>query len=269
MGIFQSIVDKYKDAKQKGLNKTAFKDALLKAASDGKLTKEEMDELDAKKVELGLTDEDVKGMKADVFAAAFTATKSDAQVTKEEEGELLSIQKYLGLADTDIQHNKKELARLRLLNEIQQGNMPVLPPVSNLVTQKGEKVYWVEPVILAEEKVIRKSYQGGSHGVSLRLMKGVSYRVGSSRGHLVSETGIVAVSEGEMIITSKRVVFRGDKKSFATKLDNILDTQLFTNGFQFSENNKTKPRLLKFKEQGNQDIIGAALSYAINHYGDK
>lgn len=268
MGIFQTIVGKYKDAKQKSLNKKEFREAFLKAASDGKITKEEMDELDKKKSELGLTEEDVKEMRAEVYTAAFSSAKSDKQITKEEEEELQKIQTYLGLGDTEVQHDKKELARFRLLNEIQLGNMPTVT-VANLVTQKGEKVYWVEPVIMAEEKVIRTKYQGGSRGVSLRIMKGVSYRVGSSRGHITSETGMVAVSDGEMVITSKRIIFRGDKKSFATKLDNILDTQLFTNGFQFSENNKSKPRLLKFKQEGNHDIIGAVLSYAINHFGDK
>src|SRR3989344_1767889 len=128
MGIFQTLVDKYKDGKQKSLNKKEFRSALLQAASDGKLTKEEIDELDKKKSELGLTDD-------------------------------------------EIQHNKKELARLRLLNEIQQGNMPTMPPITNLITQKGEKIYWAEPSILAEEKVISRKYQGGSQGMSFRIMK--------------------------------------------------------------------------------------------------
>lgn len=268
MSIFQTIVNKYKDAKQKSLNKKDFKKALLQAVNDGKITKEEIDELDKKKSEFGLTDEDVKGMRAEIFAAAFSATKEDQQVTKDEEQELEKIQKFLGLADDEIQHNKKELARLRLLNEIQQGNMPTVQ-VTNLIMQKGEKAYWIEPATLAEEKVLRRKYEGGSQGMSFRVMKGVSYRVGGHHGHITSETGVVAVSSGELIITSKRAVFRGDNKSFAVKLDKILDIQLFTNGLQFSENNRSKPRLIKFAQQGNHDIIGAVLSYAINHYGDK
>jgi hypothetical protein len=268
MGFFQTIITKYKDAKQKTLNKKEFRDAFLKAASDGKITSSEIEELNNKKEELGLTEEDIKQMKAEIYTVAFSAAKSDRQITKEEEAELQSIQTYLGLADNEVHHDKKELARLRLLNEIQQGNMPLVT-VANLVLQKGEKAYWIEPVIMAEEKVISRRYQGGSQGMSFRIMKGVSYRVGGHRGNITSETGVVAVSEGEMVITSKRVVFRGDKKSFATKLQNILDIQLFTNGFQFSENNKSKPRLLKFKQEGNHDVIGAVLSYAINHYGDK
>jgi len=268
LGIFQTLINKYKDAKQKSLNKKDFRGVLLQAVSDGKLTKEEIAEIEKKKNELGLSDKDIKGMKSEIFTAAFNVIKSDEQVTKDEEQELKSIQKYLGLADDEIQHNKRELARLRLLNEIQQGNMPTIPPVTNLVTQKSEKVYWVEPATLAEEKIVRRTYQGGSQGVSFRIMKGVSFRVGGHRGHLAGETGIVAVSNGELIITNKRVVFRGDKKSFAGKLNNILDIQLFRNGFQFSENNKSKPRMIMFKQEGNHDIIGAVLSYAINHCED-
>jgi hypothetical protein len=122
---------------------------------------------------------------------------------------------------------------------------------------------------LAEEKVLRRRFEGGYQGVSFRVMKGVSYRVGGFRGHSVSETGIVATSNGNLIITSKRVIFQGDKKSFAVKLDKILDMQIFTNGFQFSENNRSKPRLIIFAQEGNHNIIGTILSYAINHYGDK
>ena len=59
------------------------------------------------------------------------------------------------------------------------------------------------------------------------------------------------------------------KYPFAIKFDKIIDTQLFTNGLQFLENNRSKPRIIQFEQEGNYNIIGAALSYAINHYGDK
>jgi hypothetical protein len=171
MGIFNTIIDKYKTAKQKSLNKKEFREILLRAVDDGKLSKDEIDELDKKKTEFGLTDEDVKSIRAEIFAAAFSVAKDDKQVTEEEEKELKEIQKYLGLADDEIQTFKKELARLRLLNEIQKGNLPTVS-VTNLVTQKGETAYWAEPAILAEEKVIRRRYEGGSQGVSFRVMKG-------------------------------------------------------------------------------------------------
>ena len=268
MSIFNTIVDKYKEAKQKSLNKKEFKSLLLKAVLDGKLTKEEIDSLDKKKSEFCLTDEDVKNMRMEIFTTAFEVAKDDKQITEAEEKELKKIQEYLGLADDEIYLTKKELARLRLINEIQKGNLPTVS-VANVVMQKGEIAYWSEPAMLIEEKVIRRFYQGGSQSVSFRIMKGVSYRVGGHRGQIVSETGLLPVSDGEVIISNNRIIFRGDGKSFVTKLDKILDIQIFTNCLQLSESNKSKPRIIQFKEVGNHDIVGSILSHAINHYGEK
>jgi hypothetical protein len=150
-------------------------------------------------------------------------------------------------------------------NEIQNGNMPSVT-VSNVVLFKGEKPLWVEPVDLIEEKVVRRHYSGGSRGISFRVMKGVSYRVGGHKGTMTAEKGLVVVSSGDMIITNKRIIVKGDRKSFAIKLNNLLGTELFTNGIYMPENRKATQKMLRFQQQGNHDIIGAVLSYAINHY---
>jgi hypothetical protein len=83
---------------------------------------------------------------------------------------------------------------------------------------------------------------------------------------MTAEKGLVVVSSGDMIITCKRIIMKGDRKSFAIKLNNLLGTELFTNGIYMSENGKATQRMLRFQQQGNHDIIGAVLSYAINHY---
>src|SRR5262245_37405022 len=85
-----------------------FRQALLQAVEDGKLSNEEISELDKKKAEFGLTDDDVRQVRAEVYTTAFTVAKADKQVTAEEEKELEKIQKYLKLADDEITHDKKE-----------------------------------------------------------------------------------------------------------------------------------------------------------------
>ncbi len=265
MKLFNSLVEKYKLSKKKAADLKDFKISLMQAVSDGKLSEDELELLNKQKSASGLTDDDIKSLKTTVYLTAFNAAKVDRQITQEESDELTRIKEYLNISDAETKASEKELARFRLLAEINQGNLPNIP-VSNIVTQKNEKVYWVEPSILAEEKVVRRRYEGGSHGVSLRIMKGVSYRVGASKGHFVADTDIVAVSTGEFIITNKRTIFRGDGKSFAFKLDKILDIQLFTNAIYLAEANKAKPRMVRFAQEGNHEIVGAILSYAINHY---
>lgn len=268
MGIFQNIVNKYKESKQKSLNREEFKNELLGAVTDGKLTDTEIKELDSKRKEYGLTEEDLNRVKIQAYTSAFSTAKADEKITKEEEEELFKIQKYLGIEDIEIESNKKELHRLRVLDEIQKGNVPQIA-IQNVIMQKTEKAYWSEPASLVEEKVISSHYEGGSQGMSFRIMKGVSYRVGGYRGHMVSQKGFVPVSTGDLIITSKRLVFRGELKSFATDLNKILDTHLYSDGMSLALNNRAKRIIISLTNPENMQIIGAVLSYAINHFGEK
>lgn len=267
MGIFQTIINKYKESKEKALNREEFKNELLGAVADGKLTETEIKELDSKRKEYDLTDEDLNRIKVQAYTTAFSTAKTDEKITKEEEAELAKIQKYLGIEDTEIEANKKELHRLRVLDEIQKGNVPLIS-IQNVIMQRNEKAYWSEPASLVEEKVISSHYEGGSQGMSFRIMKGVSYRVGGHRGHMVSERGFVPVSTGDLIITSKRLIFRGELKSFATDLNKILDTHLYSDGLSLALNNRAKRIIISLVSPENMQIIGATLSYAINHFGE-
>jgi len=98
-------------------------------------------------------------------------------------------------------------------------------------------------------------------------MKGVSYRVGSHRGHIVTDKAVMPVSEGDLVITNKRVIFRGDAKSFSSKLDKLLEINCYADGVRLTDD-KGKPRVIRFAADGNADIVGAVLSYAINHCGE-
>ncbi len=268
MSILDKFTEKVKDEYGKIQDKKAFRDTLIGAVSDGELTIDEIAELNKLKDELGLSEKDIKGIRADAYAAALTATKLDGRITQSEVEELENIQNFLKLENTEISNQKEELTRLRLLSEIREGNIPTLIP-TNLITQKDEKVYWIEPSSLLEEQVVNRRYEGGSRGVSFKIMKGVHYRIGGSKGHIVSEKQNVKVSSGQLIITNKRIIFSGDKKSFSTKMDKLIDINLFNNGLRFSEINRNQPRLLTFEKKGNQEIIGAILSSAINHFGEE
>lgn len=268
----KQIAEQKKQEKEAQLKKEAniqlIKSEMIQLASDGKLTPEEIRQIESRKSELCLNDEDIKLAKVDAYAAAFNKVVDDSALTEEEEKELNNIQKELNLSDDLVEAKKKVLARYRLVREIQNGNMPTLQ-IANIVLKKGEQTYWSEPSSLLEEKVLSRHFEGGSSGFSFRLMKGVSYRIGGFKGYPVVEKGTVSTSDGEIVFTSKRLIFRGDRKSFATNLDKILDIQFYANGIQFSENNRSKPRLIQFNDRNNMDIIGSILSYTINHYSSK
>lgn len=100
--------------------------------------------------------------------------------------------------------------------------------------------------------------------MSFRVARGVYYRVGAQRGCLVIDKAVLPVSSGALVITSTRVIFQGDVRSIAPRLDKLLSLNLFRDCIRFSDD-KGKPRIIKFADDSDSDVVGATLSYAINH----
>ena len=226
MGLFSGISSKIAAARKASTDKQSFFADVLAAASDGKLTDGEIADLNTRQAELGLTDDHLRKVRVQAYKAALAAAGSDGRVTAEEEAELHKLQTALSIPDHDLLTSKQELARLRLLTEIQQGNLPAMA-IPNLILQKGEFGHWSEPGSILEERVVGRRYVGGSQGISFRIAKGVSYRIGAHRGHIETDKAVVPVSDGELVLSNKRVIFRGNTKSFTIRLDKLLDVHFY------------------------------------------
>jgi len=262
MGIFQSLVSTMQGMRKRSAQKAEFIRLLVEATADGQLSKDEMQLLVDRFREIGLTNAEIKNANMKAYLQAYNVAKADNRITVEEERELQEIKRFLKIDDVAIAGTTRELQRLRILTEIEQGNLPEIE-LNDLARKKGEISHWSEPGSLIEERVVRRGYQGGSHGVSFRIMKGVSYRIGAHRGKLVSEKANVAVSEGELIITNLRVAFRGDQKSFNLLLSKVLDVDLFSDAIRIT-GETGKPRLIQFGREGNADIVGMLVTRLLN-----
>lgn len=161
--------------------------------------------------------------------------------------------------DAEQQRNREKHIE-SIVTGIKNGTKINTPP--NIFFKKNERPLWVEPAVLYEEVVVDRRYEGGSQGVSFRIAKGVNWRVGSTRGRLVSEKGNVPVDEGQFVITDQRLIFNGDIKSFDTNLTKIISVNIHPDGMTYSQSNRTKKRIVNFPSN-NGDIICAIL----NHIG--
>lgn len=137
-----------------------FHEQLFEAVKDGKLTEEEIKRLEAKREELGLTDEALSAVRQEMYLAAFHSVQEQEDVTDEEWDELEHIQDYLGLSDADIAKTKKELLRMRILSEIKKGNLPVISS-SDIIPKSDELIHWSEPtdkglLVITNKRIIVK-----------------------------------------------------------------------------------------------------------------
>jgi hypothetical protein len=183
-------------------------------------------------------------------------------VTPDEAQHLKKIQQLLRLSDNELGPLASRITRAEALGRIDAGILPEVtnPPVN---LQFGEKAYFVVSAQLLEERVVGRRYEGGSSGVSFRIMKGISYRVGASRGRSVSVRGVVPVSSGWFCITSQRLIFSGNAKSFAVDRKKVLSTQMHSDGIAVAAE-AGATRTIQFTESADPYVVQRLVNWVTN-----
>ena len=87
--------------------------------------------------------------------------------------------------------------------------------VVGIVLKKAEVAYFsIQGAALIEPRRAPGQWSGGSHGVSFRVAKGVSYRVGASRGTFTQGAERPTVIDtGLFVVTNQRCLFVGTKRT--------------------------------------------------------
>ena len=126
------------------------------------------------------------------------------------------------------------VTQARALRDIQQGTAPSnLPHAREELPfnfQKTERLIWSFERVDYYEAKRRVRYHGRSQGVSLRIARGVYYRIGGHAGERVETYETVHADTGVLAITSRHLYFAGDDKSFRIRHDRIVSYHPYTDG---------------------------------------
>ncbi|MBO8142687.1 MAG: hypothetical protein H0Z37_11030 [Firmicutes bacterium] len=96
--------------------------------------------------------------------------------------------------------------------------------------QKTERLIWAFKDTKYYEDRKRRTYVGGSQGFSIRIAKGVYYRVGAFKGYPVEQKERVFVGSGLMAVTDRHIYFTGGGKSFRIRHDKVVTIEPFSDG---------------------------------------
>jgi hypothetical protein len=81
---------------------------------------------------------------------------------------------------------------------------------------------------------------------------------------MTSQSGLVPVSEGYFIITNKRLVFSGNRKSVSTNLDKLLAIEVYADGLMLSSTSRQKPTFIKFERPPEAELAAVLISRVLN-----
>lgn len=126
----------------------------------------------------------------------------------------------------------------RLTRELECARTGTITPIENhgVVLHKGEVAYaLITDASLMEVQVV--GFSGKTSGYSVRIAKGLTLRQSGSRGH--ADRAVVASAKGRLVVTSKRVIFAGDKKSVSMPHKSITAFASLSDGLRLSDSRKT------------------------------
>ncbi|MFM5904600.1 MAG: hypothetical protein ACKORF_00630 [Micrococcales bacterium] len=129
----------------------------------------------------------------------------------------------------DKQYRAAQIYKLEALA----ANLPYRGPVSLALNKDEQVLYVLNSVGLLESRSNGSSYSGGSQGFSFRVAKGISYRVGGSRGQLVRNPETIQVIDtGSAVFTNQRVVFTGSSTNRQWDFSKLLNVDMAGNGLE-------------------------------------
>jgi len=118
---------------------------------------------------------------------------------------------------------------------------PYILATKTINLEKDERIIFaVKNIELHEEQKTR-----AHKGLSVRLAKGLWYRTGETKNS--PQSNIAKVDSGDFFITTKKIVFAGDRQLISCDTEKIVTFEAFSDGFSFaSKNNKKVLYLLGF-----------------------
>jgi len=247
-------------AKREG--KGEYQEALTKFLADGKLDENEKAQLEKLAAQHGFSKEDLQDAHKRAASIMFKGISTDERITDEEKKELEALMGYFDLKQTDFEFNQSNFNKFYSLALIDKGILPT-PQHSglNVIFKKDEVVHWLCGATIKKQKKVTTSMSYSGLSGSVKLMKGVRYRVGSIK--LAPQTREVMVDEdtGNFWMSNQRVGFLGSRKSFAFPYSKIHSFELYKDGIGIHKEGKEKPYIIGLDEV---EVPAAILSAVLN-----
>ncbi len=157
---------------------------------------------------------------------------NDKRITPEEEKSLYFSASYLKIPRIYADWIVKKYYRYKILWDIEHKKLLLNIKVDVPLASNEECRWFILAAYL--EEYYEKYWTGGYQGLSIKVMNGIYYRAGGSRGKLEHEKKTQS-HRGILYLTNQRVVFTSQTKSFEIYLARIINFQIFKDVVLFQD----------------------------------
>jgi hypothetical protein len=210
-----------------------YQTLLRQALEDGVLTPEEVADLEDVRRRGALTPEEVRMAALAIYRSALRDAAEDARMTDEEAVTLQRLQEQLQLSEQDLGSDFGRLSRLRMLARVAEGNMPDVHSPVQLVPD--ERCHWVVQCTLAERISIPQPARREIVGLEFATLDAEPFAAAGPRDALRPADDVLPSDLGALIITSRRTIFQGAKRTISVPHARTETVKLFADGVRIEE----------------------------------
>lgn len=185
---------------------------------------------------LDLTKEDFKPFAIAHFDKIIDIALEDGFISSEEVFNIRVFLSVFDLEQVDVDKNGryKKFVQSLILQELEDGQIPsyfktALVPV---VLGKTEYLIWGDQNVVLHQCKVKREYVGGSSGVSMKVCKGVYYRVGACKGTPIEHSYYENIGKGVLLYTNKNLIFYSPIKSVKIPYKKIISVTPYSDGFE-------------------------------------
>ena len=222
-------------------------DARLAAIATGN-GGDQLQDLEVALGEAGLDPAARRRLLVQAWEAAVEGVLEDSVFSLDEEHALGRYLNHFGLATSDVNANgaHTSLVQAAVIRDVAQGIIPQRQNVQGNVPfnlMKSEQLVWVIDGVDYLETVTRRERRGTSHGVSVRVARGLYYRPSAFRSRQVEWEETQRMDKGLLGLTTKHIYFAGARKRFRVRYDRIVTFEPYSDGLGIMRDAQTaKPQ---------------------------
>lgn len=240
-----------------------YRKSVHEAVQDGEVSPEEKTFLVSLYKNLALSDELAEKITTEVkgaFVQEYLRNAiADQRLSPQEEEQLQAICRNLNVDLALTEGTKKQLAKYKLLWSIENGDIPQVNVSISL--GKQEVCYFYASTDWYELRTVTQRINYAGTTASIKIMKGVHYRVGSIKPQRITSQELKHIDTGMLYITNKRLIFTGKIKNTTINLTKILSFTPYSDGVEISKSAGRSP-FLKFSSD--TDVFNLILSRLLN-----
>ncbi len=250
----------FRSPKRKALS--LYSEKIKELLIDGNLSEDDKVVLEGIKKDHNLSDKDVEKYNLIGFKTFFDKITDDSRITEAERKELVKIYSDLNLSTDNLAYNQSDFNKYHTLYLIDEGKLPTIDvPNLNVNLKAGEKLHCVNKAFIVKNKSITKSYNYSGFSASIKIAKGLRYRVGNIKINPQKVNVMMTDDAGTLYLTTDNLGYIGLNKHLSIPYDKISSLDIRDGFLYLFKKGKEAPFIISMNDF---ELLLAIVSFKIN-----